>query len=223
MKYYPVNLDIRHQSCLVVGGGTVGTRKVKTLLGCGAKVTVVSPEVTNALLALAGEHRISLEQRPYQASDLEGVFLVIGATDNMDLNRAIHHDARKQGKLCNIADQPDLCNFILPSVIERGDLIIAISTSGKSPAFAKKLRKQLEAQFGPEYAEFLKLMGAVRKILLERDHDPEAHRRIFKNLVDQGLLESIRDGNTAHIDSLLKSLLGPECGHDWVCEQGHDM
>lgn len=223
MKYYPVNLDIRHQSCLVVGGGTVGTRKVKTLLGCGAAVTVVSPEVTNSLLALAGENRISLEQRPYRASDLEGVFLVIGATDNMDLNRAIHHDARKQNKLCNIADQPDLCNFILPSVIERGDLIIAISTSGKSPAFAKKLRKQLEAQFGPEYAEFLKLMGAVRKILLERDHDPEAHRRIFENLVDQGLLESILDGSTAHIDSLLKSLLGPECGYDWVCEQGHDL
>ncbi len=223
MKYYPVNLDIRHQSCLVVGGGTVGTRKVKTLLGCGAAVTVVSPEVTNSLMALAGENRISLKQRPYQASDLEDVFLVIGATDNMDLNRAIHQDARKQGKLCNIADQPDLCNFILPSVIERGDLIIAISTSGKSPAFAKKLRKQLEAQFGPEYAEFLKLMGTVRKILLERDHDPEAHRRIFENLVDQGLLESIRDGNTAHIDSLLKALLGPECGHDWVYEQGHDL
>jgi precorrin-2 dehydrogenase / sirohydrochlorin ferrochelatase len=223
MKYYPVNLDIRHQSCLVVGGGAVGTRKVKTLLGCGAAVTVVSPEVTNSLMALAGENRISLKQRPYQASDLEDVFLVIGATDNMDLNRAIHQDARKQGKLCNIADQPDLCNFILPSVIERGDLIIAISTSGKSPAFAKKLRKQLEAQFGPEYAEFLKLMGTVRKILLERDHDPEAHRRIFENLVDQGLLESIRDGNTAHIDSLLKALLGPECGHDWVYEQDHDL
>jgi precorrin-2 dehydrogenase/sirohydrochlorin ferrochelatase len=218
MKYYPVNLDIRGQSCLVVGGGAVGTRKVKTLLDCGAAVTVVSPKVSDPLSALAGENRISLKQRPYRTSDLDGVFLVIGATDHKDLNRAIFDDARKQGKLCNIADQPDLCNFILPSVIERGDLIIAISTSGKSPAFARKLRKQLEAQFGPEYAGFLKLMGAVRKILLKQSRDPEAHRQIFESLIDQGLLESIRDGGKDQIDKILISVLGPGHGYDWVQE-----
>ena len=223
MKYYPVNLDIRHRSCLVVGGGAVGTRKVKTLLDCGAAVTVVSPEVTNPLSVLAGENRISLKQRPYQASDLDGVFLVIGATDNKALNHAIHDDARKQGKLCNIADQPDLCNFILPSIIERGDLIIAISTSGKSPAFARRLRKQLEAQFGPEYAGFLKLMGAVRNILLERTRAPEAHRRVFESLIDQGLLECIRDDDKARIDTMLISVLGPGYGYDWVCEHGYDI
>ncbi|MCX5882761.1 MAG: bifunctional precorrin-2 dehydrogenase/sirohydrochlorin ferrochelatase [Deltaproteobacteria bacterium] len=223
MKYYPVNLDVRHHSCLVVGGGAVGTRKVRTLLDCGAVVTVVSPEVTNQIFDLAQENRISLKQRPYQASDLDGVFLVIGATDNKDLNRAIHDDARKQGKLCNIADQPDLCNFILPSIIERGDLIIAISTSGKSPAFARRLRKQLEAQFGPEYAEFLKLMGAMRKILLERTRDPEAHRQVFVSLIDQGLLECIRDGDRARIDTMLISVLGPGYGYDWVSERGDDI
>ena len=223
MKYYPVNLDVRHQSCLVVGGGAVGTRKVRTLLDCGAVVTVVSPEVTNQIFDLAQENRISLKQRSYQASDLDGVFLVIGATDNKDLNRAIHNDARKQGKLCNIADQPDLCNFILPSIIERGDLIIAISTSGKSPAFARRLRKQLEAQFGPEYAEFLKLMGAMRKILLERTRDPEAHRQVFVSLIDQGLLECIRDGDRARIDTMLISVLGPGYGYDWVSERGDDI
>lgn len=223
MKYYPVNLDIRRQTCLVVGGGAVGTRKVKTLLDCGAAVTVVSPEVTNPLSALAEENRISLKQRPYQASDLDGVFLVIGATDNMDLNRTIHDDARKRGKLCNIADQPDLCNFTLPSIIERGDLIIAISTSGKSPAFARRLRKQLSAQFGPEYAEFLKLMGAVRKILLDRTRDPEAHRRVFESLIDQGLLKCIQDGDRARIDNMLISVLGPGNGYDWVNEHGYDI
>jgi precorrin-2 dehydrogenase / sirohydrochlorin ferrochelatase len=223
MKYYPVNLDIRHQPCLVVGGGAVGTRKVKTLLDCGAAVTVVSPEVTDPLSVLAAENHISLKQRPYQASDLDGVFLVIGATDNKDLNRAIHDDARKQGKLCNIADQPDLCNFILPSIIERGDLIIAISTSGKSPAVASRLRKQIEAQFGPEYAGFLKLMGAVRKILLKQTHDPAAHRLIFESLIDQGLLECIRDGDKAQIDKLLISALGPGHGYDWVCAHGDDI
>jgi precorrin-2 dehydrogenase/sirohydrochlorin ferrochelatase len=223
MKYYPVNLDIRHQPCLVVGGGAVGTRKVKTLLDCGAAVTVVSPEVTDPLSVLASENHISLKQRPYQASDLDGVFLVIGATDNKDLNRAIYDDAKKQGKLCNIADQPDLCNFILPSIIERGDLIIAISTSGKSPAVASRLRKQIEAQFGPEYAGFLKLMGAVRKILLEQAHDPAAHRLIFESLIDQGLLECIRDGDKARIDNMLITVLGPGHGYDWVCARGDDI
>ncbi|MFH0996676.1 MAG: bifunctional precorrin-2 dehydrogenase/sirohydrochlorin ferrochelatase [Pseudomonadota bacterium] len=223
MKYYPVNLDIRRRSCLVVGGGAVGTRKVRTLLDCGAAVTVVSPEVTDPIAVLAGENRISLKQRPYQASDLDGVFLVIGATDNMALNRAIHDDAGKQGILCNIADQPDLCNFILPSVIDRGDLIIAISTSGKSPAFARRLRKQLEAQFGPEYAGFLKLMGAVRKILLEQTRNPEAHRRVFESLIDQGLLECVRNDDKDRIDILLISVLGPEHGYDWVCERGNDI
>ncbi len=223
MKYYPVNLDIRHQSCLVVGGGAVGTRKARTLLDCGAVVTVVSTEFTNLLYVLAEENRILLKQRPYRASDLDSVFLVIGATDNKSLNRTIHDDARKLGKLCNIADQPDLCNFILPSVIERGDLVIAISTSGQSPAFARRLRKQLEAQFGPEYAEFLRFMGAVRKTLLEQTHDPETHRRVFESLIDQGLLESIRDGDKTQIDSMLISVLGPGHGHDWVCGHVNDI
>jgi len=223
MKYYPVNLDIRHQSCLVVGGGAVGTRKVKTLLDCGAAVTVVSPDVSNLLSGLAEQNLISLKQRPYRASDLKGVFLVIGATDNKVLNREIHNDARRQGKLCNIADRPELCNFILPSIVERGDLIIAISTSGKSPAVARRLRKQIEAQFGPEYAEFLKLMGSVRKILLEQTRDPEAHRRIFESLIDQGLLECIRDGNKTRIDNMLISVLGQGYGYDWVCERGNGI
>ena len=223
MKYYPVNLNIQRQSCLVVGGGSVGTRKVKMLLDCGAAVTVVSPEVTDMLSVLAEENRISLKQRPYQASDLDGVFLVIGATDNRDMNRTIYDDARKQGKLCNIADQPDLCNFILPSVIERGDLIIAISTSGKSPAYARQLRKQLEAQFGPEHAGFLKLMGIVRKILLKRTRDPETHRQVFNSLIDHGLLECIRNGDKTAIDNMLISVLGPGYGYDWVCEHGDDI
>jgi precorrin-2 dehydrogenase/sirohydrochlorin ferrochelatase len=219
MRYYPVNLDIQNQSCLVVGGGAVGTRKVRTLLDCGAVVTVVSPEMTHSLSVLADENRISLKHRAYHASDLEGVLLVIGATNNRDINRVIHADARKQGKLCNIVDQPDLCNFILPAVVERGDLVIAISTSGKSPAFARLLRKQLETQFGSEYAVFLKLMGGVRKILLNQMHHPDLHRRVFESLIDQDLLQCIRNNDKARIDAMLKSVLGPEYGYDGLLDQ----
>ena len=152
----------------------MGTRKVKTLLECQAEVTVVSPIVEETLQTLADTGKIKLEKRGYQKTDLDGMFLVIGTTDDEALNRGIYTDAQKQNKLCNIADSPESCNFILPSIVNRGDLIIAISTSGKSPAFAKKLRKDLEKEFGNEYAEFLKLMGAVRQRLLSRDHRPEA-------------------------------------------------
>lgn len=158
MKYYPVNLNIHGRKCLVVGGGSVGTRKVATLIQCGAKVTVVSPAISSTLSDLAAEGVIQIQQRGYCSSDLHDVFLVIGATSNEELNRRISEDAEQRNLLCNIADVPKACNFILPAIITRGDLIIAISTSGNSPAFAKKLRKQLETQFGEEYALLLNLI-----------------------------------------------------------------
>ena len=147
MRYYPVYLDIRDRNCLVVGGGSVGTRKVKTLLDCGGRVTVISLEVSAALDTLARSGRVELKERAYSQSDLEDVFLVIGATDDQDLNRRISSDAARQNLLCNIADRPEICNFILPSIVSRGDLTISISTAGQSPAMAKTLRKSLEQQF----------------------------------------------------------------------------
>lgn len=208
MRYYPVNLDIQKQRCLVVGGGSVGTRKVMTLLECGAVVTVVSPVATRRLLELTEKGSITLKKRPYQPSDLDTMFLVIGATNNEELNLQISMDARRLNKLCNIADRPEACNFIIPSVINRGDLVIAISTSGKSPAFAKKLRKDLEKMFGEEYAEFLQFMGVIRKKLLSENHEPEAHKRLFEQLINSGLFEMISDRKREDINSLLFEILG---------------
>ncbi|MBL7180587.1 MAG: bifunctional precorrin-2 dehydrogenase/sirohydrochlorin ferrochelatase [Desulfobacterales bacterium] len=208
MRYYPVYLDIRKRKCLVVGGGSVGTRKVMTLLSCGADVTVVSTVISATLQKLADSGSILLKKRPFQASDLEGMFLVFGATDNEALNRQIHAAAERLGLLCNIADRPENCNFILPSIVNRGDLIIAISTSGQSPAFAKKLRKDLETVFGNEYADFLKLMGAVRKKLLSRDHQPEVHKPLFEELIDRNLLALIKDRKHEDINALLLEILG---------------
>jgi precorrin-2 dehydrogenase / sirohydrochlorin ferrochelatase len=209
MRYYPVCLDIRGRSCLVVGGGQVGTRKVKTLLDCGAQVTVVSPEATAELAGLAERNRIELRQRPYRSADQHGVFLVVGATDDMALNRRIHQKAEQAGRLCNIADQPRLCNFVLPSIIQQGDLMLAISTSGKSPAFAKYLRRQLQTQFGPEYGTLLNLMGALRQRLLREAHAPEVHKPLFERLIRAGLLEMIRLGQRERINTLLTQVLGP--------------
>jgi len=210
MRYYPVNLDVQNRSCLVVGGGRVGTRKVTTLLACGAHVTVISPAVTPELEAMAEQKQIIWLTRDYRSSDLDQTFLVIGATDDQALNRQIHKDADKAQRLCNIADQPDLCNFILPAFIRQGDLMIAVSTAGKSPAFAKHLRRQLEKQYGPEYGQFLTLMGAIRKKLLRQAHAPEAHKPLFEQLIDGGLLEKIKAHDQHGIDGLLVQILGPE-------------
>ena len=209
MKYYPVHLDIAGRNCLVVGGGSVASRKVSTLLKCSATVTVVSPKVCDRLDQLAAEGAIRLNKRPYRSTDLDGMFLVIGATDDEDVNRRISQDAEARRMLCNIADRPEVCNFILPSIVRRGDLIVTISTSGSSPAFAKKMRQSLESQFGEEYADFLRLMAAVRKRLLSQAHAPEAHKPIFEALINSELIDWLRDRKTENIDSLLRSVLGP--------------
>ena len=208
MRYYPVHLDIQHRNCLVVGGGSVGTRKVVTLLDCGANVTVVSPVVSRQVRDFAVSGQIELKERIYQSGDLDGMFLVIGATDDEGLNRQISRDADRLNTLCNIADRPEVCNFILPSIVKRDDLVITISTSGKSPALAKKLRKTLEYQFGKEYGMFLKLMGAIRKKLLSQSHKPEAHKPLFEQLIAADLIAMIQQGKTAEIDTLLSEILG---------------
>jgi len=208
MRYYPVHLDIQNRNCLVVGGGAVGTRKVVTLLDCGAQVTVISPVVSHQLRDFAKSGLIKLRQRPYQSGDLDGMFLVIGATDDEGLNRRISSDAEHRNTLCNIADRPEVCNFILPSIVQRDDLVITISTSGKSPALAKKLRKTLEHQFGEEYGIFLKLMGAIRKKLLSQAHQPEAHKHLFEKLIAADVIAMIQKGKTAEIDALLFEILG---------------
>ena len=208
MKYYPINIDIRNRNCLVVGGGSVGTRKVMTLADCGALVTVVSPDVTEQLLDFANKGSITLKNRPYQTSDLDGMFLVISTTNNEELNHQISSDAKRRKVLCNIADRPEECNFILPSIVSRGDLVITISTSGKSPALAKKLRIDLEKKFGEEYAEFLQLMGAIREKLLSKKDQPETYKHLFEQMITSGLIDMVRNRKKEDIDALLLEILG---------------
>ncbi len=208
-KYYPVCLDIRGKNCIVVGGGDVGARKVATLLECGANVKVVSTRFSPAFEKFASK-RIKLIKREYQTNDLDGMFLVIGATDDTETNKKISKDAEKRNMLCNIADYPEACNFILPAVVRRGDLMITASTSGKSPAFAKKLKKTLENQFGAEYADFLEIMGKIRKRLLKEDHAPEEHKPMFEEIINKGLLNMIANKNYTEIDKLLSSVFGKD-------------
>lgn len=207
MKYYPVGLNIQDRNCLIVGGGNVGARKAGTLARCGARVKVVSLCFDKALWDNING-KVELVPREYQDKDLRGMFLVIGATDNRQLNRTIGEQAKRANILFNGADLPELSDFILPAVVERGDLTIAVSTSGNSPAFAKKIKHELEGNFGPEYERFLTLMGRIRKELLTRDHDPERHRKIFKRLIDGGLFNLMKENDQKGVERLLVTILG---------------
>lgn len=207
-------MDVKDKLCLVVGGGAVGARKAATLAECGAMVSVVSKLFSDAFGALRQTGKVQIHQKAYESSDLAGVFLVFAATDNAALNQRIKQDAQKADVLCNVADGPDSSDFILPSVVNRGDLIIAVSTCGASPAMAKRIGRSLGEQFGDEYADLLELFAAVREKLLSQGHDPAGHRKIFNALLDTDILERIASGDTRQTDAILSNILG----HEYVYE-----
>jgi len=207
MRYYPIFLDIKDKPCVVIGGGNVAERKVISLLDAGARVVVISPALTPALKKLVREKIINYCPKPYEDGDLKGFFLAYSATDNSSVNRKVFNEAKREGILLNVVDVPKLCNFIVPSVVDRGDLLIAISTSGKSPALAKKIRKHLEREFGEEYAVFLDIMGKVREKVLTRSKESDTNKRIFEKLVNSPLLEWIRKGEKEKVDRFLKEAL----------------
>src|SRR3990172_11961296 len=137
MKYYPVNLNIKNKMCIVIGGGKVAERKILSLLDCKADVTVISPKVTRFIQKLSDESKISILKRYFRKEDLKEAFLVIAATNSSRINRKIIQEANKRKILINVVDSPELCDFIMPSLIRRGDLLITISTGGKAPALSK--------------------------------------------------------------------------------------
>ncbi len=166
--YYPVSLNIRGRKCLVIGGGQVAARKVKGLLEHGAAVEVISPELCPELADLTGNGEITARTREYRTGDLEGVFMAIIATDDSRVNREAAAEARKRAVLVNVVDNAEESDFIAPSHLRRGAISIAISTSGKSPALARKLRIRLEEEFGEEYARLASLLSAVRAEVMEK-------------------------------------------------------
>jgi siroheme synthase-like protein len=161
--FYIACLRLSSRRCLVVGGGDVGLEKVEGLLACDADVTLIAPEAHEQLRAYAEEGSIRWEQRPYAgAQELEGVFLAIAATDDTDVNIAVFDDAERRAMLVNIVDVPPLCNFILPAIVRTGPLAIAISTAGASPALAKRMKREIEGQFGEHYARLAVLLSDAR-------------------------------------------------------------
>ena len=159
MTLFPMFMKLEGRSCLVVGAGTVGEPKISSLLASGASVRVVAFTATAAVAEWAKTGEITWEARAFNTSDLDGVFLVIAATNSRDVNAAIFREAGQRNILCNVVDDPEYCDFYYPAVVRRGELQLAISTNGHSPALAQRIRRELEVQFGPEYGEWLKQLG----------------------------------------------------------------
>ena len=181
--YYMACLDVTARRCLVVGGGSVGLEKAAGLVACGARVTVVSPELHAGFAELDVEWR----KRRYETGDLDGMFLVIAATSDRAVNESVHRDAEARSMLCNVADVPDLCNFILPAVHREGPIAVAVSTGGASPALAERLRLQMAELMGSEHAELAAELRAMRPEVKERFASYEERRDYFESVVAQRL------------------------------------
>jgi precorrin-2 dehydrogenase / sirohydrochlorin ferrochelatase len=187
---FPMFLKLEGKRCLVVGAGKVGEPKIVSLIEAGARLHVVALEASEGVREFAKEGKIALELRAFETNDLDDIFLAVVATSSRDLNESIYAEAQRRGILCNVVDVPDLCDFYYPAVVRRGDLQIAISTSGQSPSLAQKLRQQLERQFGPGYAEWVAELGATRKLVLASNLDAERKRELLLSLASREAFEA---------------------------------
>src|SRR3984893_9356604 len=189
MTLFPMFLKLEDRSCLVVGAGTIGEPKIDSLLASGAFVRVIASRATTAVADWARAGAITWEARDFNPSDLDGVFLVIAATSSREVNGTIFREARRRSILCNVVDDPEHCDFYYPAVVRRGQLQLAISTNGYSPALAQRIRRELEIQFGPEYEEWLEELGKIRQQLFASEIDPDHRRRLLHKLASRDAFE----------------------------------
>lgn len=187
---FPMSLKLESKQCLVVGAGRIGEPKIAGMLDTGAHIQVVSLEASAAVREWARDGKIDLELRHFRPEDLDGVFLAVVATNSRSLDERVYAEARKRGVLCNVVDVPDLCDFFYPSIVRRGDLQIAVSTAGKSPSLAQKIRQQLEKQFGAGYAEWVAELGETRKLILASDLDKQAKLDLLHSLASREAVEA---------------------------------
>ncbi|MGE5111618.1 MAG: bifunctional precorrin-2 dehydrogenase/sirohydrochlorin ferrochelatase [Acidobacteriaceae bacterium] len=196
-RLFPLFLKLDNRKCLVVGGTSLLVPKIQALTETGASVRVVATELDAEFRALAAEGRVSIDQRRFEARDLEGVVLVIAADRDQSLNEFVSREAQARGVLCNVVAQPALCQFYYPAIVRRGQLQIAISTGGSSPSLASAIRADLEQQFHPEYAEWVAALGAARDRIL-RTHPPSERRtRLLKRISTKTALQQFRSSREA--------------------------
>lgn len=183
-------MKLEGKRCLVVGAGKVGEAKIGGLIDTGARVHVIALEASEAVQEWSKAGKITFELRAFEAGDLDGTFLAVMATASRSLNGSIFREAQRRGVLCNVVDDPEYCDFYYPAVVQRGDLQIAISTSGQSPSLAQKLRQQLERQFGPGYAQWVAELGETRRLVLASDLDQQRKLDLLHSLASPEALKA---------------------------------
>jgi precorrin-2 dehydrogenase/sirohydrochlorin ferrochelatase len=200
---FPMFLKLEEKQILVVGAGKVGEPKIAGLLETGARIRVVALEATATVREWARERMVALELRAFSPDDLDGVFLAVVATSSRQLNERIYREAQQRAVLCNVVDVPDLCDFFYPAIVRRGDLQIAVSTAGKSPSLAQKIRQQLEAQFGPAYAEWVAQLGETRRLILASDLDRARKLDLLHSLASREAAEAaIAEAHTGELAAI---------------------
>jgi precorrin-2 dehydrogenase/sirohydrochlorin ferrochelatase len=209
MKYFPVFFDLGKKVCVVVGGGRVAERKIRSLRKAGATVKVVSPRLTGGLKRLKAAKRIDHRCRTYRRGDLKTAYLAVAATDDRRTNEKVFREASALRIPVNTVDDPVHCSFIVPAVISRGDILIAISTGGQSPGLAKALRVRLEREIGPEYPALLKMIGAVRKRIIPLGWGAKKKQMIFDRLLQEDVIGMVRHRKHAALSRLLENIVGP--------------
>ncbi|WP_134701429.1 bifunctional precorrin-2 dehydrogenase/sirohydrochlorin ferrochelatase [Ammoniphilus sp. YIM 78166] len=206
MKDYPIMLRLAGKRCVVVGGGKVAERKIKSLLSTGAALVVVSPVSTEKITEWATTGQLQLLARPFENKDLDGAVLVIAATNQPEINLEIYQ-AIQPYQWINVVDRPDLCSFTVPATLERGDIQIAVSTGGKNPGLAKKLRKQLDQWIGEDYEEYVHFLGSTRQQVLSLGLDSERKKQLLQELLDDRFLYWTQEGNLEKRDEEVRKLI----------------
>jgi len=219
MRYYPIFVNLEKKNCLVVGAGEVGKRKIQSLIDSGAGyVTIIDTRPVDAEMnSMVSNANATFECREFKDDDLDGKFLVIACTSSEEVNWHISNLCSERGILCNIVDQPEKCSFIVPATIKRGDLTVAISTAGQSPAMAKRIRRELQENFGDEYAHLLTLMGRIRPLILGLGLETKDNTAVFRALVNSDLLDPIKRQDLDAAVEILKETL-PEPLHTNISE-----
>ncbi len=207
-SFFPAFVDLDSKLCVVVGGGEVAARKVKSLLAAGAVVRVIAPELCAELEELLKRSATTHLRRGYSTGDLEGGVLVFATTDDAKVNAAVHRDARRLGILVNVADDPDHCTFIVPSQIVRDGICIAISTQGQSPALARHLREKIERAVPPAYGELARLLGRLRAEVKAAFPSQDERARRWEAVMESGVLLLIEQGQVAEAEELARHILG---------------
>ncbi len=206
-RYYPIYLDISGKKCVVVGGGDVAYRKAVSLKEAGAQVVVISPELSREFLK---EEGLTILRQKYEKRCLEGATLVIAATNEQEINQRVWEEARRHGLLVNVVDQPELCNFIVPSVVNRGELQISISTGGASPALARRMREELEDRFGPEYGDFIGLLSKMRPEVRSRIDKGAKRQKVMERLSSPEMLDMIRTRGAEETEKEMRRIITEE-------------